>query len=193
MFYRSFLLLVAGFSFWLAPATAKDSPPLEKAGSEFLYSKLKLGDSREVILQKLRDEGFVQIYEERNNGLVKCTVRWNGFRYELTCRMVDGKLALCLIEGQKGWHPSFFSEEVFPQWKNLRNRLIKSFGEKRKSTDFPEYSDVPLDDLGGKVTDSWELEDRLMVLAVRSFMVKDCCTEELLEYSCCTLLIQPKK
>ena len=90
MFYRSFFLLVAGFSFWVAPATAKDSPPLEKAGSEFLYSKLKLGDSREVILQKLRDEGFVQIYEERNNGLVKCTVRWNGFRYELTCRMVDG-------------------------------------------------------------------------------------------------------
>ena len=144
---------------------------------------INIDDDRVDEFEGIEDYSAV-VYVKVGNSI--CTGALINYRTVLTA-------AHCLIEGQKGWHPSFFSEEVFPQWKNLRNILIKSFGEKRKSTDFPEYSDVPLDDLGGKVTDSWELEDRLMLLAVRSFMVKDCCTEELLEYSCCTLLIQPKK
>ena len=169
-----------------------ESPKMSPVGSEFVYANLKLGDSREVVLQKLRQAEFIQIYEERDKGLVKCTVRWNGFRYELSCKLTNGKLDLCLIEGQKGWHSTFFEDVVCPQWKNLRERLVKRFGENRKNSKFPTYAQIPLNDLSGVVTDSWDLQDRLMILTVRSFETKDCCTDQMIEYSCCTLLIQPK-
>jgi hypothetical protein len=52
---------------------------------------------------------------------------------------------------------------------------------------------VPLNDNGGYVTDTWDTKDRLIMLTVLFFEVKDCCTNQMVEYSCCTLLIQPKK
>ena len=169
-----------------------DSPPLSKVDSGFLYSDLKAGDSRETILQKLRKSNFLQLYEEKDKELIKCAVRWDGFRYELICRLSDNQLKLCLIEGQKGWHPSFLEEVVHPQWRVLRARLAKAFGKQRHKKKFPRSEQISSDELAGYVTDSWDLKDRLLVLAVRSFVTKDCCTDEMIEYFCCTLLIQPK-
>ena len=45
--------------------------------------------------------------------------------------------------------------------------------------------------VGGVVTNVWKVEDRLLMLSVRRYETKDCCTDQLLEFSCCTLLIQP--
>ena len=170
-----------------------DSPGMSDLGSGFIYSDLKKGDSREVVLDKLRKGSFIQIYEERDRGLIKCSVRWNGFRYELTCKLVDDKLELCLIEGQKGWQFSFYEEVLNPQWKNLRERLVAKYGKDRKFRDFPKLKQVPMGDPGGFITDSWDLNDRLLMLTVQSFKIKDCCTNKMVEYSCCTLLIQPKQ
>ena len=169
-----------------------ESPEMSDLGSGFIYSDLKIGDSREVVLEKLRKADFIQIYEERDRGLVKCSIRWNGFRYELTCKLEKGKLTLCLVEGKKGWQFSFYDEILNPQWQNLRDRLIKKYGAKRQFRDFPKLKQVPMDDPGGYVTDTWDLSDRLLMLTVQSFKIKDCCTNKMVEYSCCTLLIQPK-
>lgn len=169
-----------------------ESPGMSALGSGFIYSDLKVGDSREVVLDKLRKASFIQIYEERDRGLIKCSVRWSGFRYELTCKLVEDKLELCLIEGQKGWQFSFYEEILNPQWKSLRERMIAKYGKDRKSRGFPKLKQVPMGDPGGFVTDSWDLSDRLLLLTVQSFKVKDCCTNKMVEYSSCTLLIQPK-
>jgi len=192
MKFRTFVfsqltVLSLGFSSLFA-----ESPGMSDLGSGFIYSDLKVGDSREVVLGKLRKASFIQIYEERDRELVKCSVRWNGFRYELTCKLEKGKLTLCLIEGQKGWQFSFFDEVLNPQWQNLRERLVKKYGSKREFRDFPKLKQVPMGDPGGYVTDTWDLSDRLLMLTVQSFKVKDCCTNKMVEYSCCTLLIQPK-
>jgi hypothetical protein len=178
-------------SLGLSSLTA-ESPGMSNLGSGFIYSDLQVGDSREVVLGKLRKASFVQIYEERDRELVKCTVRWNGFRYELTCKLVKDKLTLCLVEGQKGWQFSFFDEVLNPQWQNLRERLVNKYGSQRKFRDFPKLKQVPMGDPGGYVTDTWDLPDRLLMLTVQSFKIKDCCTNKMVEYSCCTLLIQPK-
>jgi hypothetical protein len=82
---------------------------------------------------------------------------------------------------------------VEPQWKNLREILSKKYGKKRSHRSFPNLADVPLNDKGGYVTDTWDLNDRVLMLTVQFFEVKDCCTNQMVEYSCCTLLIQPKK
>ena len=71
-------------------------------------------------------------------------------------------------------------------------KLEEAYGENRRKTSFPSMDQVPLDDMGGFVTDTWDLEDRLVILSIQTFMVKDCCTERMLQYSCCTALIQPK-
>ena len=86
----------------------------------------------------------------------------------------------------------FYEDVVRPEWKQLRNKVTDQYGKAQKSTGFPTNDQVPLDDMGGLVTDTWELKDRLIMLTVQRFMVKDCCTEQMLEYCCCTLLIQPK-
>ncbi len=187
-FFSSILFLFAG----IVPSLA-ESPGMSAPDSGFIYADLKVGDSREVVLDKLRKGSFIQIYEERDRGLVKCSVRWNGFRYELTCKLVKDKLTLCLIEGQKGWQFSFYEEVLNPQWKNLRERLVSKYGKNRKTRDFPKLKQVPMGDPGGYVTDTWDLSDRLIMLTVQSFKVKDCCTNKMVEYSCCTLLIQPKQ
>jgi hypothetical protein len=187
-FLLPFLFLFSGIVSLLA-----ESPGMSELGSGFIYSDLKAGDSREVVLDKLRKGSFIQIYEERDRGLIKCSVRWNGFRYELTCKLVNDKLELCLIEGQKGWQFSFYDEILNPQWKNLRERLVAKYGKDRKFRDFPKLKQVPMGDPGGFITDSWDLSDRLLMLTVQSFKIKDCCTNKMVEYSCCTLLIQPKQ
>ena len=184
------------FLVFLAITTASvaklpQSPFLENVGSEYIYGGLKLGDTREEVLSKLRKKGFIQIYEERDEGVVRCAVRWDGFRYELVSKLEDNKLKLCLIEGNKGWQDFHFNEVVFKEWENLRKRVISTHGNPVKTRSFPEVFEIPLNDLGGVVTDIWNLKDRLLMLSVRKYETKDCCTDQILEFSCCTLLIKP--
>ena len=184
--------LVALFSF-LSQLSGKlpESPNFREVGSEFIYGSLTKGDSREEVLSKLRKDGFIQIYEEREEGVVKCAIRWDGFRFELASKLKDGALELCLIEGNKGWQDFHYQEVVREEWRSLRNRLNNSYGQPNRKKDFPEFFDIPLNDLAGIVTDVWNLNDRLVMLAVRRYETKDCCTDQILEFSCCTLLIKP--
>ena len=184
------ILVLLQLPFWLLGQEGADQFP--NIGSGFIFSDLQTGDSRKVVMQKLCDGGFLQIYEERDKGLVKCTFRLNNFRYELGAKLTNEKLKFCLIDGQKGWQFSFYEDVVEPQWSNLREVLIKKYGKNRKHRNFPELINVPLNDTGGYVTDTWDTEDRLIMLTVLLFEVKDCCTNQMVEYSCCTLLIQPK-
>jgi len=163
-----------------------------KSGDDFIYSNLKMGDSRKDVLSKMRESGFLQIYEERDNQLVKCALKINGFRYELAAKLDSEALKFCLIEGQKGWQFSFYEDVVEPQWENLREVVIDVYGKDRNHRRFPDLTDVPLNDKGGYVTDTWDLEDRVVILTILLFEVKDCCTNQMVEYSCCTLLIKPK-
>ena len=172
-------------------AQLPQSPPLEKVGSDYIYGGLKYGDSRDEVLSKLRKQGFIQIYEERDKGVVHCAVRWDGFRYGLVSKLVNDKLELCLIEGNKGWQDFHFNEVVTEEWKKLRARIIKTYGNPEKSRNFPEAFEIPLSDLGGVVTDLWNLQDRTLMLSVRKYETKDCCTDQILEFTCCTLLIKP--
>ena len=170
----------------------KDLPQFAKLDTDFIYFNLKKEDSREVVMKKLRGGGFLQIYEERDKELVKCTLRLNNFRYSLAAKLKKDKLKFCLIEGQKGWQFSFYEDVVQPQWENLREMVIQTYGVNREHRDFPNLNDVPLNDEGGYLTDTWDLSDRVVILTIQLFEVKDCCTNQLVEYSCCTLLIQPK-
>ena len=106
-------------------------------GEPFIYADLMFGDSRKVVLQKLKVGGFIQIYEERDKGLVRCTIKWDGMRYELVCKLINDKLKLCLVEGQRGWQDFFYEDVVRPQWDMVRKRLIRRYGKDRKYTDFP--------------------------------------------------------
>ena len=191
MKFLGFCILVI-FQFPFLVLGQKGTDQFRKVGSDFIFSDLLPEDSRKVVMQKLRNGGFLQIYEERDKGLVKCTFRLNDFRYELGAKLTHDKLKFCLIEGQKGWQFSFYEDVVEPQWSNLREVLIQKYGKNRKHRDFPELVKVPLNDQGGYVTDTWDTEDRLIMLTVLFFEVKDCCTNQMVEYSCCTLLIQPK-
>lgn len=168
------------------------SPELPKLGNPIIYGGLSVGDSREEVLSKLRKNGFIQIYEEKSAGVVKSAVRWDGIRYELASKLIDDKLALCLIEGNKGWQDFHYDDVVSKEWKNLRNRVVNAYGKPSKSRNFPEYFDISLNDLGGTVTDIWNLSDRTLMLSVRKYEAKDCCTDQILEFSCCTLLIKPQ-
>ena len=73
----------------------------------------------------------------------------------------------------------------------MRERVISVHGQPEKSQAFPEIFEVPINDLGGVVTDVWNLKDRMLMLSVRKYETKDCCTEQILEFSCCVLLIKP--
>ena len=158
---------------------------MEKVGSDYIYGGLKYGDSRDEVLRNLK-QGFIQIYEERDKGVVHCAVRWDGFRYGLVSKLVNDKLELCLIEGNKGWQDFHFNEVVIEEWKKLRARIIKTYGNPEKSRNFPEAFEIPLNDLGGVVTDLWNLQDRTLILSVREYETKDCCTDQILEFTCCT-------
>ena len=183
----TFFLLFAGTIFAKLP----QSPDLENAGSNFIYGGLTYGDSRKEVLSKLRKQGFIQIYEERDEDVVRCAVRWDDLRYELVSKLVNDKLELCLIEGNKGWQDFHFNEVVTEEWEKLRKRIIQTHGKPKKSRPFPEIFEIPVNDLGGVVTDVWNLKDRMLMLSVRKYETKDCCTDQILEFSCCTLLIKP--
>ena len=91
-------------------------------GSDFIFSDLKEGDSRKAVMDKLRNAGFIQIYEERDQGVVRCAVRWDGLRYELVSKLVEDTLELCLIEGNKGWQDFPFKEVGSEEWKNYNDK-----------------------------------------------------------------------
>ena len=185
----SFFVLI--FSEGQTFAKLPQSPDLAKPGNPIIYGGLSVGDSREEVLSTLRKNGFIQIYEEKSAGVVKSAVRWDGIRYELASKLIDDKLALCLIEGNKGWQDFHYDDVVSKEWKNLRERVMNAYGKPSKSRNFPEYFDIPENDLGGTVTDIWNLSDRTLMLSVRKYEAKDCCTDQILEFSCCTLLIKP--
>ena len=172
-------------------AKLPQSPDLAKPGNPIIYGGLSVGDSREEVLSKLRKNGFIQIYEEKSAGVVKSAVRWDGIRYELASKLIDDKLALCLIEGNKGWQDFHYGDVVSKEWKNLRVRVINAYGKPAKSRSFPEYFDIPVNDLGGTVTDIWNLSSRTLILSVRKYEAKDCCTDQILEFSCWTLVSKP--
>ena len=58
----------------------------------------------------------------------------------------------------------FYFDVVEPQWKNLHEILVKTYGEKRKSRLSPNLTDVPFNDEGGYVIDTWDLPDRILML-----------------------------
>ena len=201
------LLATLCFALFLFPAFAEsasgksvivsskpgDSPSFAKVGTGLIFANLREGDSREEVLKKLKAAKFREIHEEKEKRLIRCVAKLNGFRYELACKLgVDGKLVLCLLEGSKGWQFSFYDETLEPQWSNLREILSMFYGPKRSSRPFPPLDKVPMGDPGGYVTDTWELSDRIVLLTVQAFQVKDCCTKRMVDYSGCTLLIQPK-
>lgn len=170
-----------------------DSPSFPQVGSGFLFADLKVGDTRGIVLRKLRDADFREIREEKEKRLVRCAAKLNGFRYDLACKFDEaGKLQLCLVEGRKGWQFSFYDDTLEPQWNNLRQILSARYGQKRSSRPLPPLEKVPFGDPGGYVTDTWDLSDRLIVLTVQAFKVKDCCTKRFVDYSCCTLLVRSK-
>ncbi len=192
-------LAASGFLLGLAQADAPNSPklPAESAafapmGTAAIYADLGKGDSTEIVLEKLKRAKFREIEEEKPRGIVRCAAKLNGFRYDLVCRFEDDRLKLCVLEGRKGWQFSFYDEILEPQWTNLRQRLVEIYGAKRSTRAFPKIGEVPLNDPGGVITDTWELEDRLVVLVVQAFELKDCCTNRLIEYTTCLAFVQPK-
>jgi hypothetical protein len=173
------------------------SPNLEAstfgpAGGGFIFGDLRKGDSRAVVLNKLKQAKYREITDEKEKGLIRCTTKLNDFRYDLVCRFEDNLLQLCVLEGRKGWQFSFYDEILEPQWSNLRKTMVKTYGAKRLAKPFPKIDEVPLNDPGGVITDTWDLKDRIVVLAVQSFELKDCCTNRLIEYTTCLALVQPK-
>ena len=163
-------------------------PPIAKPG---FFAGITLGDDRAIALQKLESHGYLG-YRELQTNLIKAPVRWDGFAYELTCKFEDDAFLLCLIQGEAGWQDFFYDDIVQPQWKALRDRVIQAYGNPVQQVAFPELFDVPLNDIGGVVTDRWDLADRIIMLTVQAYSKEDCCTRQVLDFSCCTLLIQPK-
>ncbi len=174
------------------PKLTAESVTFGATGATAIFADLSKGDSRKIVLEKLKRAKFREIEEEKQRGIVRCAAKLNGFRYDLVCRFEDDRLKLCVLEGRKGWQFSFYDEILEPQWTNLRQRLVKTYGAKRNTRAFPKIDEVPLNDPGGVITDTWELEDRLVVLAVQAFELKDCCTNRLIEYTTCLAFVQPK-
>lgn len=192
-FFRIFACFVG--LFWVAghatPNRFPESPGLPPLSQPGFFADLKVGDSRETVLQKLQNYGFLG-YTELQSNLIKSPVRWDGHAYELTCKFQDEGLLLCLIQGEAGWQDFFYDDVVKPQWHSLRNRVTEAYGKPNLSVKFPMYHEVPLNDEGGLITDQWDLDDRLILLCLHTYTQQDCCTRQVLDFSCCTLLIKPK-
>ena len=161
-------------------------------GGATVFADLRKGDTGKVVLEKLKRGKFREISEEKPKGLIRCAVKLNNFRYDLVCRFENDRLKLCVLEGRKGWQFSFYEDILEPQWANLRRSLVKKYGSKRSTRPLPKIDEVPMNDPGGVITDTWDLDDRLVVLAVQAFEIKDCCTNHLIEYTTCLVLVQPK-
>ena len=174
-----------------APNQFPESPNFTNLSEPGFFAGLAVGDTRDVVLQKLQSKGYLG-YKELQSNLIKSPIRWDGHAYELTCKFEEDHLTLCLIQGEAGWQEFFYEDIVKPQWNDLRKRVIQIYGAPSKSTDYPNLYEVPLNDEGGLVTDHWELEDRTIILCLHAYSKQDCCTRQVLDFSCCTLLIQPK-
>ena len=169
-----------------------ESPDLPLIEQGFLFAQLNQGDNREGTIISLQKAGYLG-YRELSSNLIKSPVRWDGHAYELTCKYDEkGGLELCLIQGEAGWQDFFYEDVMRPQWESLRKRVSHKYGLPASSREFPEYYEVPLNDKGGVVTDQWVLDDRTILLSVLSYSQQDCCTRQVLDFSCCILLIQPK-
>ena len=169
-----------------------ESPDLPSTETGHLFSLLAKGDNREESISKLQQGGYLG-YRELHSNLIKSPVRWDGHAFELTCKYnPQGFLELCLIQGEAGWQDFFFDDIVHPQWLTLRKRVTRAYGEPVEFTKFPDYDQVPYNDGGGYVTDRWDLEDRTILLSLQSYSQEDCCSRQMLDFSCCLLLIQPK-
>lgn len=186
-----FLFIFLGPVLFGIPNKFPESPDLPALDESGFFASLTKGDSREQALQKLQKQSFLG-YKELQSGLIKSPVRWDGYAYELTCKFEGDSLELCFIQGEAGWQDFFYDDVVKPQWGNLRARVIQQYGKPSKSVPFPDLFDIPLNDEGGLITDRWDLEDRLIMLCVQAYTEQDCCTRQVLDFSCCTLLIQPK-
>jgi hypothetical protein len=173
------------------PNQFPESAGLSSLEERGFFAGLTKGDNREVVLEKLQSRGFLG-YKELQSNLIKSPIRWGGYAYELTCKFEDNSLSLCLIQGEAGWQDFFYDDIVQPQWNTLRNRVIETYGPPSMQVPFPDLFDVPMNDEGGWVTDRWELEDRLIILCLQAYTKEDCCTRQVLDFSCCMLLIQPK-
>ena len=184
-------LLLTSVSSKARPNEFPESPGFPKLVEPGFFAGLKQGDSREVVLQKLQSRNFLG-YRELQSDLIKSPIRWDGHAYELTCKFEGKSLSLCLIQGEAGWQDFFYDEIVHPQWQILRKRVTSAYGKPNKQVPFPHLWDVPQNDSGGFITDSWDLSDRTIMLCVQSYTQQDCCTRQVLDFSCCTLLIQPK-
>ena len=185
------LLCSLGSFLSAVPNQFPESPalPTQRKG---LIGGLTSGLSREQAVHTLQKNGFLG-YRELQSDLIKSPVRWGGFAYELTCKFNNSdQLELCLIQGEAGWQDFFYEDIVRPQWQTLRSRVDQAYGKPAHRIEFPDYFSVPFNDMGGLVTDRWELPDRMLMLTVQTYTQQDCCTRQVLDFSCCTLLIQPK-
>ena len=196
MLYKFKIKIFAGFFLIVShlfglPNQFPESPGFSNLNDQGFFAGLTAGDSREVVLEKLQSRGFLG-YKELQSNLIKSPIRWNGHAYELTCKFNEDELTLCLIQGEAGWQDFFYDDIVKPQWSNLRNRVIQSFGQPQQYVSFPNLFEIPLNDKGGYITDQWDLDDRLIMLCVQAYTEQDCCTRQVLDFSCCTLLIKPK-
>ncbi|MEK9773179.1 MAG: hypothetical protein VW576_06395 [Opitutae bacterium] len=188
--------IIAGIFFSLSalyalPNQFPESPGFPSRKEAGFFSGFRQGDTRAVVLQKLQNHGYLG-YKELQSNLIKSPIRWDGYAYELTCKFEGESLSLCLIQGEAGWQDFFYEDIVKPQWGALRNRVIQSYGQPSQKVSFPDLFNVPLNDEGGFITDRWDLDDRLIMLCVQAYTEQDCCTRQVLDFSCCTLLIKPK-
>ena len=173
------------------PNQFPESPGFPQLGQS-IYGGLTVGLDREQAIKKLQDNGLLG-YLELHSNLVKSPIRWDGQAFELTCKFSDqGTLVLCLMQSEAGWQDFFYSDIVQPQWQILRTRVDQAYGKAQHRKEFPNYWDVPLNDKGGYITDRWNLKDRTLLLTVQTYTKEDCCTKQVLDFSCCTLLIEPK-
>jgi len=185
-------LLCSLGSFLLAVPNQFPESPAFPALGKGLIGGLTSGLSREQSVETLQKNGFLG-YRELQSDLIKSPVRWGGFAYELTCKFnANDQLELCLIQGEAGWQDFFYEDMVKPQWQTLRSRVDQAYGKAAHRIEFPDYFTVPFNDMGGLITDRWELADRTLMLTVQTYTKQDCCTRQVLDFSCCTLLIQPK-
>ena len=84
----------------------------------------------------------------------------------------------------------FLANKSFADESAQKQEVLEQTAEIAKQIEADD--EVPLNDPGGVITDTWDLKDRIVVLAVQSFELKDCCTNRLIEYTTCLALVQPK-
>ena len=167
-----------------------ESPDLPSTETGHLFSLLAKGDNREESISKLQQGGYLG-YRELHSNLIKSPVRWDGHAFELTCKYnPQGFLELCLIQGRQAG--KIFSLMISCIRNGLLWQTSDAYGKPVEFTKFPDYDQVPYNDGGGYVTDRWDLEDRTILLSLQSYSQEDCCSRQMLDFSCCLLLIQPK-